>query len=91
MFWVPSPTGGNVTFLKHLDANFVQKWQKCQIYVIYENLFFIEEHCTVLVSFTNTQLQQILCRGAHNLYSDGMQLHLPDQIKPCIQSDAAIA
>ena len=26
----PIPTGGN--------SNFVQNWQKCQIYVIYENL-----------------------------------------------------
>ena len=33
-----SPTGGNFIFLRHLDANFVQKCQKCQIYVIYENL-----------------------------------------------------
>ena len=33
-----SSTGGNFIFLIHLDANFVQKWQKCQIYVIYENL-----------------------------------------------------
>ena len=33
-----SPTGGNFIFLRHLDANFVQKWQKCQICVIYENL-----------------------------------------------------
>ena len=29
-----SPTGGN--YLRHLDANFVQKWQKRQICVIYE-------------------------------------------------------
>ena len=33
-----NPTGGNFIFLRHLDANFVQKWQKCQICVIYENL-----------------------------------------------------
>ena len=33
-----SPTGGNVIFLRHLDADFVQKLQKCQICVIYENL-----------------------------------------------------
>ena len=33
-----SPTGGNLFFLRQLDANFVQKWQKCQICVIYENL-----------------------------------------------------
>ena len=32
-----SPTGGNFIFLRHLDDNFVQKWQKCQICVIYEN------------------------------------------------------
>ena len=31
-------TGGNFIFLGHLDANFIQKWQKCQICVIYENL-----------------------------------------------------
>ena len=30
-------TGGNFIFLRHLDANFLQKWQKCQICVIYEN------------------------------------------------------
>ena len=34
-----SPTGGNFYFLRHLDAiNFVQKWQKCQICVVYEDL-----------------------------------------------------
>ena len=33
-----NPTGGNFIFLRHLDGNFVQKWQKCQICVIYENL-----------------------------------------------------
>ena len=33
-----SPTGGNFIFLTHLNANFVQKCQKCQISVIYENL-----------------------------------------------------
>ena len=33
-----SPTGGNFIFLRHLHANFVQKWQKCQICVIYEKL-----------------------------------------------------
>ena len=33
-----NPIGGNFIFLRHLDANFVQKWQKCQICVIYENL-----------------------------------------------------
>ena len=33
-----SPTGGNFIFFKYLDANFVQKWQVCQICVIYENL-----------------------------------------------------
>ena len=33
-----SPTGGNFIFLRHLNANFVQKCQKCQICVIYENL-----------------------------------------------------
>ena len=27
-----------LSFLRHLDVNFVQKWQKCQICVIYENL-----------------------------------------------------
>ena len=32
------PTGGNLIFLKHLYSNFVPKWQKCQICVIYENL-----------------------------------------------------
>ena len=32
-----SLTAGNFNFLRHLDANFVQKWQKCQICVIYEN------------------------------------------------------
>ena len=33
-----SPTGGNFIFLRHLNANFVQKCQKCQICAIYENL-----------------------------------------------------
>ena len=28
-----NPTGGNFIFLRHLDANFIQKWQKCQICV----------------------------------------------------------
>ena len=31
-FWGPQ------NFLWHLDVNFVQKFQKCQIYVIYETL-----------------------------------------------------
>ena len=38
-----NPTGGNFIFLKHLNANFVQKWQKCQICVIYENLEWFNE------------------------------------------------
>ena len=33
-----SPTVGNFVCLRHLDANFVQKCQKCQIFVIHENL-----------------------------------------------------
>ena len=33
-----NPIGDNIIFLRHLDANFVQKCQKCQIYVIYESL-----------------------------------------------------
>ena len=33
-----NPTGGNFILFRHLDANFVQKCQKCQICVIYENL-----------------------------------------------------
>ena len=33
-----NPTGGNFIFLRHLDAKFVQKCQKCQICVIYKNL-----------------------------------------------------
>ena len=33
-----SPTRGNFVFLKHLNANIVQKCQKCQNCVIYENL-----------------------------------------------------
>ena len=33
-----NPTGCNFIFLRHLDANFVRKWQKCQICVIYKNL-----------------------------------------------------
>ena len=33
-----SPAWRNFILLKHLDANFVQKEQKCQIWVIYENL-----------------------------------------------------
>ena len=39
-----NPTGGNFIFLRLLDANFAQKWQKCQICVIYENLdcIFVE-------------------------------------------------
>ena len=36
-----NPTGGNFIFLRHLDANFVQKCQKCQICVIYENLMYL--------------------------------------------------
>ena len=42
-----NPTWGNFIFLRHLNANFVQKCQKCQICVIYENLecfvFFLWE------------------------------------------------
>ena len=32
-----NPTGGNFIFLRQLNANFVQKCQKCQNCVIYEN------------------------------------------------------
>ena len=32
------PTGCNFIFLRHFDGSFVQKFQKCQICVIYENL-----------------------------------------------------
>ena len=40
-----SPMGGwgNFIFVRHLDANFVQKWRKCQICVIYENLEYIRQ------------------------------------------------
>ena len=37
-----SPTGGSFNFLRHLNANFVQKLQKCQICVIYKNLEWID-------------------------------------------------
>ena len=33
-----SPTGGNFIFVRHIGTNFVQKLQKRQICVIYENL-----------------------------------------------------
>ena len=33
-----TPTVGNFIFLGHLNVNFVQKWQKCQIFVIYKTL-----------------------------------------------------
>ena len=33
-----NPTAGKFIFLRHLDASFVQKWQKCQICFIYKNL-----------------------------------------------------
>ena len=36
-----SPTGGNFIFLRHLNANFVQKCQKSQSCVIYENLDYM--------------------------------------------------
>ena len=41
-----NPTGGNFIFLRQLDANFVQKGQKCQICVIYENLV-----CVAYITF----------------------------------------
>ena len=50
-----SPTGGNFIFLRHLDANFVQKWQKCQICVIYENL----EYQTELQSYNLSQTEKL--------------------------------
>ena len=37
-----SPTGGNFTFLRQLNANFGQRCQKCQICVIYENLVYVK-------------------------------------------------
>ena len=36
-----NPTGGNFILLRHLNANFVQKCQKCQICAIYENLEYV--------------------------------------------------
>ena len=48
-----NPTGGNFIFLRHLDANFVQKCQKCQICVIYENLDYTNKrryHRTYITS-----------------------------------------
>ena len=38
VLWVQIPLEATLFFLRHLDANFVQKCQKCQICVIYENL-----------------------------------------------------
>ena len=40
-----NPTGGNFNFLRHLDANFVQKWQKCQICVIYVTWYPETRYC----------------------------------------------
>ena len=37
MLWVRVPLEATLFFLGHLNANFVQKFQKCQICVIYEN------------------------------------------------------
>ena len=34
VLWVQVPLEATLFFLRHLDANFVQKWQKCQICVI---------------------------------------------------------
>ena len=38
---VQIPLQATLFFLRHLDANFVQKFQKFQICVIYENLEYI--------------------------------------------------
>ena len=47
-----NPTGGNFIFLRHLDANFVQKCQKCQICVNYENLECEQNIFTVIAYHT---------------------------------------
>ena len=39
-----SPTEANFIFLRHLDANFAQKWKKCQICIIYENLVYLHQN-----------------------------------------------
>ena len=43
-------TGGKFIFLRHLNANFVQKWQKCQICVIYENF-----DCNIAIKFEQVE------------------------------------
>ena len=42
-----SPTGGNFIFLRHINANFIQKCQKCQICVIYENLDSVQHSINI--------------------------------------------
>ena len=41
VLWVQISLEATLFFLRHLDANFVQKWQKCQICVTYENLNYV--------------------------------------------------
>ena len=35
-------------FLRHLDVNLVQKWQKCQIWLIYEIIEYYDRRKMVL-------------------------------------------
>ena len=43
-----SPNGGNFIFLRHLNANFAQKCQKCQICVIYKHLDRLKTNVSLL-------------------------------------------
>ena len=51
-FWVAAQ---KKYFLRNLDANFVQKWHKCQICVIYENLELRTYFWHDLMRFQDTQ------------------------------------
>ena len=64
------PTGGKLYFLlilKPLDVNFVQKWKKCQIYVIQEKIDSVciqvhasrifYDHCRPIVTGLEYQLE----------------------------------
>ena len=52
-----NPTGGNFIFLRHLDADFVQKWQKCQICVIYENFECIGTMQHIFIDVLSVQVK----------------------------------
>ena len=71
--------GGGITY-------YFAKFSKKKLYKIEKNLGLRGR--LRFPPYPPLKASQVFLRGAHSLYSDGMQLHLSESDEPCIQSHA---